>query len=267
MVKNYLKKGTIIIMKKIAKKAVAAKLMAIILAALFIISAVGVVVFTTQAADADEFVLDHLERDEFRLSPIPLLCIRISFDANGNGVDDWDPYDSSKLYRDEKSEYYGEQWIHSSVGYWTNMLFSKESKSLYAYYNEISCGSFYFYAGEETQGEVNDGIIDVVLHMSHPRARITNNFTSDGGERRAALEAANEYVDFKSYDKNGNGYVDYTELAIVFVLAGYEHAYSTGGRLSAMEAFGTHAHYTSGSGIRLDNVYVTSSGKSGFVKC
>lgn len=254
-------------MKKISKKTVAAKVMAIILAALFIISAVGVVVFTTRAAEAEEFVLDHLERNEFRLSPIPLLCIRISFDANGNGVDDWDPYDSSKLYRDEKSEYYGEQWIHSSVGYWTNMLFSKESKSLYAYYNEISCGSFYFYAGEETQGEVNDGIIDVVLHMSHPRARITNNFTSDGGERRAALEAANEYVDFKSYDKNGNGYVDYTELAIVFVLAGYEHAYSTGGRLSAMAAFGTHAHYTSGSGIRLDDVYVTSSGKSGFVKC
>ena len=254
-------------MKKIAKKNIAAKVLAIILAALFIISAVGVVLFTARAAEAEEYVLDHLERDEFRLSPIPLLCIRISFDANGNGVDDWDPYDSTKLYKDENSEYYGEQWIHSSIGYWTNMLFAENGKSLYEYYKEISGGSFFFYAGNESQGEKDDGIIDVTLNMSHPRARIKTNFTSDGGERRAALEAANEYVDFKSYDKNGNGYIDYTELAIVFILAGYEHAYSSGDRLSAMEAFGTHAHYTSGAGVRLDDVYVTSSGKSGFVKC
>ena len=41
-------------MKKISKKTVAAKVMAIILAALFIISAVGVVVFTTRAAEAEK---------------------------------------------------------------------------------------------------------------------------------------------------------------------------------------------------------------------
>jgi len=254
-------------MKNSSRKTITVKVIAIVLASLFLISAAGIIISTIHAAEAEEFVLDHLDKDEFRLKPIPLLCIRISFDANGNGVDDWDPYNSTKLYADTTSEYYGEQWIHSSKGYWSNMLFSESGKSLYAYYKEMSCGSFYFYAGEETEGTANDGIVDVVLNMSHPRARITSNFTSDGGERRAALEAANEYVDFKSYDKNGNGYVDYTELAIVFIIAGYEHAYNTGGRLSSMEAFGTHAHYTSGAGIRLDDVYVTSSGKSGFVKC
>lgn len=253
-------------MKKKESKKIAAKILAIVLAALFIISAIGIVVFTAKGADAEEFVLEKLDVEPFSISPIPLLCIRVSFDANKNGVDDWDPYNSTKLYGDPSSEYYGEQWIHSPVSYWREMLFSKTSKSLYAYYNEQSEGSFYFYAADETEGTVNDGIIDVTLNMSHPRARITTSFTADGGERRAALEAANEYVDFKSYDKDGNGYVDYDELAIAFIIAGYEHAYSSG-RLSAMEAFGTHAHYTSGGGIRLDDVYVTATGHSGFVKC
>ena len=254
-------------MKKTAKKNVAVKIIAIILASLFIISALGIIISTIKAADLDEYVLDHIEGSTFVLQPIPLICIRISFDANGNGVDDWDPYYSSKLYADSSDDCYGEQWIHSSLGYWQKMLFSESDKSLYAYYSEMSNGSFYFYAGDETEGTENDGIVDVVLNMSHPRARIESNFTADGGERRAALEAANKYIDFKSYDKNGNGYVDYNELAIVFILAGYEHAYNSSSRLSAMEAFGTHAHYTSGAGVRLDDVYVTASGKSGFVKC
>lgn len=253
-------------MKKTSSKRIAVKIIAIVLAALFLISVAGIIISTIHAADAESYVLDHLEDNVFSLEPIPLLCIRISFDANKNGVDDWDPYFSSKLYGDPSADEYGEQWIHSPVSYWQDMLFSESGKSLYTYYSEMSGGSFYFYAGEETQGDENDGIVDVVLNMSHPRARITNNFTSDGGERRAALEAANEYVDFKSYDKDGDGYIDYDELAIVFILAGYEHAYSSS-RLSAMEAFGTHAHYTGGSGIRLDNVYVTSSSYSGFVKC
>lgn len=255
-------------MKKSNSKRVAVKIMAIVLAALFIIGVMGIFLYTLNAAEAESFVLDHLDKNEKWLEPIPLLCIRISFDANGNGVDDWDPYNATKLYADKEAEEYGEQWIHSTAFYWSDMLFNENGKSLYSYYKEMSCGSFYFYAGEETQGTANDGIVDVVINMQHPRARLNDDkFTADGGERRAALEAANEFVDFKSYDKNGDGYVAYSELAIVFILAGYEHAYNTGTRLSAMEAFGTHAHYTSGGGIRLDDVYVTATGKSGFVKC
>ena len=244
------------------------RIIAIVLAVLFAALTITVIIsstVTTKAADAESFVLDELETNVSFLSPIPLLCIRISFDPNSNGVDDWDPYEPTKLFGDKTSEYYGEQWIHSGVNYWSEMLFGEKNKSLMNYYKEQSGGIFYFYAGEETQGTVNDGIIDVAVSMKHPRATLTSD-TADAGERRMALLEANKYVDFKSYDKNGNGYVDYNELAIVFVVAGYEHAYNSK-RPSNNEAFATHAHYTSGTGVRLDDVYVTSSGHSGYVKC
>ena len=102
-------------MKNSNAKSVAVKIMAIVLAALFIIGVMGVFIYTLNAAEAEEFVLDHLDKNEKWLKPIPLLCIRISFDANGNGVDDWDPYNSSKLYADKDAEEYGEQWIHSTA--------------------------------------------------------------------------------------------------------------------------------------------------------
>ncbi|MBO4354444.1 MAG: InlB B-repeat-containing protein [Clostridia bacterium] len=234
------------------------------LAVLFFAVTFGAFGTVAVAAETEEYVLDTLTKDD-PISPIPLLCIRVSFDANGNGEDDYDPYNPTKLYSDKEADYYGEQWIHSSASYWQKMLFAEGNKSLYDFYSEMTDGKFYYYAGEENEGVVNDGIVDVAIHLAHPRSKLTSG-TADGGERRAALIAANEYVDFSKYDKNGNGYVDYYELAIVFVLAGYEAAYNSS-RPSSAIAFGTHAHYTGGGGVILDDVVVTQSGHQGYVKC
>lgn len=57
------------------------------------------------------------------LSPIPLLVIKISFDANGNGKNDFDQSDSKRLFNDKTSPYYGEQWCDSSDKYWADILF------------------------------------------------------------------------------------------------------------------------------------------------
>ncbi|MBQ0125999.1 MAG: hypothetical protein KBS59_06750 [Clostridiales bacterium] len=244
----------------------AVRILAIVLAALFIFGMIGVYIFDIGAADAKpEFLLDTLKTEDYAPGPIPLLCLRVSFDANGNGKDDWKPGNPEMLYGNKDSEFYGEQWIHSSVPYWQNMLFGTSGKTLYTFYSDMTGGDFYFYAANENEGTENDGIVDVVLNMKHPRAT-SSSMTGDCGERRAAIIAASEYVDFEAFDKDGNGFVDYTELAIVFVIAGYEHAYNSGGKLSSMEAFGTHAHYTSGSGVKIGNVSVTASGHSGFVK-
>gem|GEM_PF-510366 len=251
-------------MKRISKRNSVVRIVSAALAALFVFMMFGAFGSVASAAETDEYVFDSIDKDEL-LSPIPLICIRISFDPNGNGVDDYDPYDPSKLYSDKSAEYYGEQWIHSPLSHWQNMLFGVGKKSLYDFYYEMTEGQFYFYAGEETEGDVNDGIVDVSIKLAHPRSKLDSG-TADGGERRAALIAANEYIDFAKYDKNKNGCVDYYELAIVFVLAGYEAAYNSS-RPSSAIAFGTHAHYTSGSGLILDNVSVTQSGSQGFVKC
>ena len=83
------------------------------------------------------------------LSPIPLLVIKISFDANGNGKNDFDQSDSKRLFNDKTSPYYGEQWCDSSDKYWADILFADSNTSLKKYYQEVSGGSFYFYPAEE----------------------------------------------------------------------------------------------------------------------
>ena len=49
----------------------------------------------------------------------------------------------------------------------------------------------------------------------------------DAVSRMAALEAATKYIDFAKYDKNGDGYISYTELAIVFVCGGEANGHAS----------------------------------------
>ena len=44
------------------------------------------------------------------IKKVPLLVIIASFDANGNGINDFDPNQPDKLYSDKTKDYYGEQW-------------------------------------------------------------------------------------------------------------------------------------------------------------
>lgn len=210
------------------------------------------------AADGD-FVITELSDESWSLDPIPLLIIKISYDANNNGKNDFDISNGNALYADKSSELYGEQWCYSSDKYWYDTFFSDDKSSMKTYYKEVSNGSFYFYPAEETyasapaEGVENDGVVEVVVPYKHPHASTQSTSTEDSTSRMAALTEAAKYVDFAKFDKNGDGYLSYTELAIVFVCGGYE---ASGGTLSDKLAFGVWAHHTSGSGIKVNGVSV-----------
>lgn len=102
------------------------------------------------AAEDEGFILTELPDNSWSLDPIPLLVIKISFDANKNGIDDYDMSNGSKLYSDKTSPYYGEQWSYSTDKYWYNAFFSNDKSSMKTYYKEVSNGSFYFCPAEET---------------------------------------------------------------------------------------------------------------------
>ncbi len=199
------------------------------------------------------------------LSPIPLLVIKVSYDPNNNGVNDYDPENTKKLFEDKKSDCYGEQWCDSSDKYWADMLFADNGASLKAYYEEVSGGRFYFTPAEETyapeggDGKVNDGIVEVVVPYKHPMASTGSEKNEDALSRTAALKAAGEYVDFSKFDKNKDGELSYDELAIVFVCGGYEYSTSTKGRPTHKLAFGVWGHYTVGATVRMNGVKVGSS--------
>lgn len=246
------------------KKSFIGRFAALLFAAAMIICTFPAAVLHADNAVTSETVTavsdDGLVYDRECFEPIPLLVIRISFDANGNGKNDYDPENPTKLINKD-SDCYGEQWIYSKPNPWYTTLFDDEYKSLKNYYKEISDGKFWFYPAEETEGTANDGIIDVVINQKHPDAIYGHNEASKtrwANERVLALKAADEYIDFSKYDKDGNGDLSKQELAILFVMGGVESSSSYKG--DSQKYFYNHAHYTTGGSTKLDGVKVCGNG-------
>lgn len=234
-----------------------------------ILASCGVV---TVFADTFRFVLNEEAKP---YDPASLLFIRVSFDADGDGEDDYDSKSPSKLYSNTSASCYGEQWIHSKASLFYKVAYG-ETNSLNTYYRAISNGRFYFSPAEESyedaklENTVNDGIIDVVISMAHPQAmalknNITNNnqYSYDYGQRIMALRASDEYIDYSSFDRDGDGYVTSKELAIVFVYGGYEYS---SGKQSSISHFGVWAHCSYNGGVKLDGVMVSERANAKYVR-
>ena len=220
----------------------------------------------TVLEDEPTFNLTELEVEKSYVDPIPLLIILVNYDANKNGVDDFDPADSSKLYSDKSSPYYGEQWTQTKHDQWAARGFGNND-SVASYYKELTEGNFTFTPCPETcapsnkNGKVNDGVVEVTVPYKHPEAATGSNGNEDATSRTAALKAACEYLDVKALDKDGNGKLSYDELAIAYICAGSES--SAAGSATSKAHFGVHAHYTGGASIRYDGVTV---GAQGFIR-
>ncbi len=115
-----------------------------------------------------------------------------------------------------------------NVGYvsddatWHTKFFSYDSGYLNNYYSEISNDTFKFVEANESYGDVNDGIIDVKINYNHPDTRGNLNGTALLNLVGDAMGTANPYIDYSIYDKNGDNYINYKELQIVFLVAGQE---------------------------------------------
>jgi M6 family metalloprotease-like protein len=136
-----------------------------------------------------------------------------------------------------------------------NLMFSSapDASSVTRYYLENSYQQFHIQPAQESQGSQNDGIVDVLLPYAHP------NFGQNYGARsqalvRDALASADLYVNLKTFDTNGDAKISSSELAIVFMIAGYENAY---GGSSAPEPR-VWAHKSDLSGVYFDEVELTA---------
>jgi len=114
--------------------------------------------------------------------------------------------------------------IQNSEAVWSNSFFGATGKTVKTYYDEVSVGKFDFKPAAETFGTVNNGVVSVTLNYQHP-----NTGDNTGAANRKivadALKAADSNVDFSKYDTNGNGKIDYSELHLMTVIAGYEASY------------------------------------------
>ncbi len=217
---------------------------------------IGIVPMTISAAD-DEKLTTITEVDRYDgFKPIPLLVIVISYDANGNGIDDCAASNFySYITTNEDLDTYGEQWAYTKEADWAQNFFGDEGKTVKNYWKTMSHGNFWFTPAKETYGEADNGIVYVTVHGRHPSAS-----SAEYATRAKVLDAASEYVDFSSFDTDGNGIISTQELTISFVIAGYNNKWGTSGK-NNRQVWGINNYHSksSESGIIVDGVSLCSS--------
>ncbi|WP_438020348.1 M6 family metalloprotease domain-containing protein [Sorangium sp. So ce315] len=110
----------------------------------------------------------------------------------------------------------------TDLEYWKQTLYGSLPGSVNHYYADMSRGKFSFIRARETHGTANDGIVRIKLPVAHPNSK--NDFALIQPYLKQALVMANPFVNFASFDANGDGKVGGDELNVLFVVAGYETA-------------------------------------------
>ena len=101
-----------------------------------------------------------------------------------------------------------------STGSILNAKFFGVGSSVKDYYEEVSYGNFSISPAPETDtllgGDVNDGVVSVVLNYAHPNTGGTIDIRNQN-ITRDALIAADSFVNFAQFDTNGDGTISPTQ--------------------------------------------------------
>ncbi|MBO4429451.1 MAG: hypothetical protein J5832_05805, partial [Clostridia bacterium] len=172
------------------------------LSVLLVIMMLALIPVNALAADdpaEEEDPFANVETEE-----IYLLIISASFDANGNGVNDYDDANPTKLHSNPQDDYYGEEWAEVSADAYYDSFFG-DGYSVSNFYYEMTMHKIKFVPVVlDVKKDTNqkDGCIDVVVNQIHPSA-YTNKYGKNESLRTAfcrktidnIIEATDEYID------------------------------------------------------------------------
>lgn len=124
--------------------------------------------------------------------------------------------------------------------------------SVAAYFREASSQQFRIVPAAESNGIAGDGIVRLTLPSIHP------NFGSlYGASSRALVTAAllelNTKLNLSSYDRNGDSWLDPSELGVIVLAAGFEQAYAS----SATTHPRVWAHKSSVPAVNIGGTWIT----------
>ncbi len=146
---------------------------------------------------------------------------------------------------------------------WESGLFKKISE----YYTAESNGRFTYVPARETGNIADDGVITVRLPIIRPRYALPTGGNQNSGTGVYAgiyngqgvaagttyaiyndsalfsygVDAAANFVDFQQYDRNSDGYISPTELAVLVIVAGYEAAFAGDEASNGLPAVWAHS--------------------------
>jgi M6 family metalloprotease-like protein len=127
--------------------------------------------------------------------------------------------------------------VGTTPEHWREKIFG-ETRSVADYYREVSYGQLVLVPAAESHGTPDDGIVGwLTLPQDHPDMRGDLGSATET-LAQAALTAADEFVDFASFDKNADGAISTDELHILIVAAGYDTSY--GGETSCSPSVWGH---------------------------
>lgn len=99
---------------------------------------------------------------------------------------------------------------------WAKLMFGRSQAQGNHYWYEITRGRFQLLPAAEKFGIANDGVIHV--HVSATKPTSGSYTVEQEPWIPEALDLASEYVDFDSFDKDGDGHLSNRELSVVFPL-------------------------------------------------
>ncbi len=94
------------------------------------------------------------------------------------------------------------------------------SQSVKDYFLKASHNNYTLVGATESEGQINDGVVSVSLNLEHPNTKYGSTEMV-----HAAFAAADPYIDYSSFDTNGDNSISAKELSIVLIVAGYENSY------------------------------------------
>ncbi|MBP1620129.1 MAG: family metalloprotease protein, partial [Acidobacteria bacterium] len=115
--------------------------------------------------------------------------------------------------------------------------FFGSGRSVASYYRDVTFGALEMAPATDSHGAAGDGVVGwFKLAMDHPNRGINGSSTATEAEKdqaahdmrlavKAAIEAADPWVNYAAYDRNGDGGIARDELGVVVVTAGWDSSY------------------------------------------
>lgn len=127
---------------------------------------------------------------------------------------------------------FNNQTIQSAAATWSDKIFGTSEGQMNHYWNEVSYGQFQLARAAETHNAINDGMIKIKLDIDHPQPE-----EDDYENLKSAITATDPFVNYGSYDTDGDGFLSTSELQLMFIYAGGEgSAGDTGNALWAHQS-------------------------------